>query len=364
MALLWMEGFDDLATADIDLLTTYNGRWSSLNAPGGSQDATIQAGTRVGTGKEWYCGTYDFDISTYFEKTISGSPATIIVGMAVKIPSLSPIQSDADRSYLFSLYNASAGYVGGMRVNGSGQLVWDIDTNGTTTPGVFTSTGTLAAGTWHYVEAKITVNSTTGAVYTQIDGVDAGSATSIDTNASGVDNVGKVRFFNGNVNHFSIHEASFDDLYIADTTGTANNDFLGPVEVTTVMPTAEGSAIQWTPSTGTDNSALVDEIPANEDTDYVSTSTATNQDLYDCANLANTDTIKGVLVSARVRDETASGATLKVIAKSGTTTSNPSGKGTSTSYQTVQEMYELNPDTSAAWTETNFNSAEFGIELA
>ena len=43
-----------------------------------------------------------------------------------------------------------------------------------------------------------------------------------------------------------------DDLYICDGTGSApHNTFLGDCRVDTLLPTADGTAQQWTPSTGT-----------------------------------------------------------------------------------------------------------------
>lgn len=48
----------------------------------------------------------------------------------------------------------------------------------------------------------------------------------------------------------------------------------------TLLPTAHGAYTQWTPSIGTNHSALVDETPCNGTTDYNFTNTTGQRDSY------------------------------------------------------------------------------------
>ena len=357
MALIWCEGFDDLVSGDIHTSgIAYEGRWDSFNSYGTGR-WSIETGTRTGNGKELYCSSTPY--AAQFIKDMSGQ-TTVIVGMAIKCETL---LSDGGLVH-FRDDNTGAQMVG-FRVGGNGLVLADKDTSGWGNSHLCSSTKTLPIGAWAYLEIKVFFSDTVGTIDFRINGENAGSFTGLDTTA-GVTTCGQVRFLMGDgTDQPAIYPARIDDIYIADTTGSVNNDFLGPIEIVTIMPDGDGSTNAWTPSTGTVNADLVDEIPANGDTDYVSTATTTNQDLYTYANLdGNTNTVKAVQVSARVRNEGAGSETLKLLARSGTTTGASAAHGFDTTYLTVQDVFEVNPDTSTAWTETTVNGAEFGIELA
>lgn len=67
--------------------------------------------------------------------------------------------------------------------------------------------------------------------------------------------------------------AIIDDWVFNDTNGSVNNALIGDKRVQWCPALAEGAQNDFTPSTGTDNAALVDDNPANDDTDYISSST-------------------------------------------------------------------------------------------
>jgi len=79
-----------------------------------------------------------------------------------------------------------------------------------------------------------------------------------------------------------------DDMYVVDAIdATANqgrpfNDFLGPVRVEPLNPTAQGPSAQWTGSDGdtVDNVLLVDDGTALNTTDYLQALSSGLRDLY------------------------------------------------------------------------------------
>ncbi len=78
---------------------------------------------------------------------------------------------------------------------------------------------------------------------------------------------------------------SYDDVGINNSTdaGDGQNTWLGPAKTFLMVPIQDSpEEIAWTPSTGTDNYALVDDLPGNpdDDTTYVSTSTINLEDWY------------------------------------------------------------------------------------
>lgn len=67
--------------------------------------------------------------------------------------------------------------------------------------------------------------------------------------------------------------AIVDDWVFNDTAGSVNNALIGDKRVQWCPAAAEGAQSDFTPSTGSDNAAMVDENPANDDTDYIQSST-------------------------------------------------------------------------------------------
>src|SRR6202035_3286992 len=81
-------------------------------------------------------------------------------------------------------------------------------------------------------------------------------------------------------------QAFFADYYLTTGEGTTNLGRLGGsrspygVLVEPFFPASDGSSLDWTPSTGTDHYAMVNEVIADMDTTYNSSSTLDAVDSY------------------------------------------------------------------------------------
>lgn len=73
----------------------------------------------------------------------------------------------------------------------------------------------------------------------------------------------------------------YDDVVVNDVSGSVNNSYPGGVKLALLKPTADGATKEWTPSSGSDHYALVDEVPPSG-TDYLR---ATASDLIDLFGL-------------------------------------------------------------------------------
>ena len=219
----------------------------------------------------------------------------------------------------------------------------------------------LTANTWHYIELKVRIHDTAGSYEVRVDGVTVLSASDTDTKFTTSPDLSVVQFC------FRKSGQEFDDIYICDTDGTKNNNLLGRVKVEAIFPSADGDSSDWTPSSGTDHSAMVDENPADDDTSYVESGTQDDTDLfaYDDLSAITTEPILGVQVSTDVRMNEFPGALdVKLPVKSSTTTSD--GEVTNVNdddYTIVHRILEDDPATSAAWTASGINSAQFGIKV-
>lgn len=71
-----------------------------------------------------------------------------------------------------------------------------------------------------------------------------------------------------------------DDIAINDASGPYHDSWPGLTKIVALKPNADTSQKQWSASTGSDNYALVDEVPHDGDSTYVYTSTEGAQDHY------------------------------------------------------------------------------------
>lgn len=127
-----------------------------------------------------------------------------------------------------------------------------------------------------------------------------------------------------------------------------------------LMPTADGT-VQWTPSTGTDNYAMVDEVPPS-DTDYNEADTTGEKDLLALADFDGTEkTIAGVTVFARAWKTTADAQSLKVGAKAGTTEDSTEHALEESALYLFHGM-GVNPDDSAAWEDADIDALQVLLE--
>ena len=206
---------------------------------------------------------------------------------------------------------------------------------------------------WRYIETQIDL--TTGVCKVRADGVEVVSGT-LPVSTS-INSVVFPNQPNGGV------EFAIDDIYILDTTGTVNNNFLGDVRVQTLLPDADGSNVAMIPSTGTSHYNLVNEATPNT-TNYVYTPTVGAKDSYQYQNLdGNTARVYGVQALAYARKDATGTINLRNITRIGSM--DYSGKTTvplSASWTIGKELWEQSPATSSSWSPNEVNDAEFGIE--
>jgi len=224
-------------------------------------------------------------------------------------------------------------------------------------------------GVWHYFEWKITVRTgTNGAYELRHNGVLDISGTSVNlaNNATDGWDVQAVRFTQNLGTNLRL-----DDMYICNGTGAKNNDFLGPSIVEGVLPNAEGATIQWTPISGTDNSANVDDIATSSPDDsgaggYNYSDTNAQRDLYDYQDLTQiTGTIHAVQVGTQLAMGAAGTRVVKTKYRDPDTTVVDGASHTvdSTSYDEFTETFDNNPHSAVAWDVTDIDSGQFGIEV-
>jgi hypothetical protein len=170
----------------------------------------------------------------------------------------------------------------------------------------------------------------------------------------------------------SANGSSWSDVYTVASGAGADS---GPVAFSTasyqywrILATAGGSSswhifsIEFYDN-DTSNFTAVDDAQDTGDTDYVSTTGSGNIDTYAIQDLTPTvGTVLSVVVNMVVRDDAGGSPTVQGVVRSGGTNYLGTAQNTSSGYNDLQEMYDVDPATGVAWTISGVNSAEAGIK--
>jgi hypothetical protein len=154
------------------------------------------------------------------------------------------------------------------------------DTNDTLTARRGTTvlaTFTALRNQWMYLECKFTISDTVGLAEVRKDGVVVSTFSGDTKNAGTLVSVDTIRL-DSSTNNTGI-DIYIDDLYVLNTSGSKNNDYLGDVRALTTLPSGTGASTQWTPSVG-NNWDNVNDVPLDVST-YNASATAGQRDTYD-----------------------------------------------------------------------------------
>ena len=270
-----------------------------------------------------------------------------------------------------AMINWQSGNGGWLSVYGDGGTVEHVRLSMDSTGHVVVSRAGVVLGTstaaplpvsttiWGYIEMKVVISDTVGSVEVRANGDPTPilNLTGQDTRNGGTStNMDMVKLYASNGNW-----SGWDDLYVCNTSGTVNNDFLGDVRVYTLSPTGAGSSTQFTPLGGA-NYTNVDEQPYNT-TDYVSSSNIGDIDLYAMADVP-AGTILGAQTVFIAQKSDAGLGQLRSVLRSGATNYFGATKVLASGWLTYQDtIREVDPATSAVWTLSGINAIEAGAQV-
>jgi hypothetical protein len=227
------------------------------------------------------------------------------------------------------------------------------------------STNTIVANTWYYIEMKCTIASSIGANTWQLNvngtnwvNVTTGQNSQQTGNATAnLVVLGEVGFSNTSVPFFD-----YCDFY-CDGGGAVNGGaFWGDTKIECHWPIATGTYTAWTPVNGLGVGCINDETPSG-DINYLSDNTTNDKSTFLFQPLGSTPA--SIMCVQTVYDIRKNDSGTRQVAdycrSNGTdavgTTVNPGN-----SYVMYTNVLNQDPHTSAAWTASNLNAAEFGVE--
>lgn len=216
-----------------------------------------------------------------------------------------------------------------------------------------TSSGAnIKANDYQYLEFKAYIHDTAGTIEVKAKGGSVLSLSSIDTKNT-------ANAYITSVNFYEYYTLSFymDDFYIDDA------DFQGDVKVETIYPSGAGTTTSWDASTGS-NYECVDEATQNGDTDYISTATADEIDTYTMGDLTTTvGTVKGIQTNIIARKDDAGTRSIAPVLRPASTDRIGTTINLSDSYVDYMQIYNTNPEDSGAWELADINGLEVGVKL-
>lgn len=344
MAVLWMDSFDNYATADLNMKYQHfvgAGAHDITASQGRGATATQALRLRQGSGG-----------NNGLRRDLPAGQTTLYAGMSIK-PTVFT-NAGTNPSGFLCFHNKITGVCHIMFCITPTGLVQAIRGLATGTV-LATSSQAMVIGQTHHWEFKVVLHATTGIAEVRRDGVVVATFTgnTINSGAGTMDAVSIGDISNANAGF----DAYFDDYWIDDAA------YNGDLRVGVILPTGAGNTTGLTPSSGS-NYAVVNEALQNGDTGYVSSSTVSAKDTYAYADLpANAATVKAVMAAPIARKEDAGARYVCAVARSGGADYDGSALSLGTTYEAQAQIWNTNPATSAAWTVAEVNAAEFGVKV-
>jgi archaellin len=210
---------------------------------------------------------------------------------------------------------------------------------------------------WEYLEAKFTVDNSAGVIEIRLNNTTILNLTSQDTQITA--NAYGNRVYLSGTQITCYH----DDWYVLDDQGSQNNNFLGDVRVDTLWPSGAGNYAQWTPSAG-NNYENVDDATPDDDSTYNDGDTNGDKDSFALDDLASPSGTVHAVQHVTYGKKTDAGGTgkYKPLYRISAADYNGNEITPGGSYWFETDIEELSPATASAWTVSEINGMEAGVE--
>ena len=238
----------------------------------------------------------------------------------------------AGSSFLFGNYGGARQHWK-VEVSESGWSLWRA-------PYTMVASGSWSAG-WHYVECQWRV-ANTGVLRFAVDGVEEFSSADIDTYQTTLGYL--------NWNHAA---ADIDDFYMHNSSDAA--DRLGPIFVSKLLPSGAGFNSGFT---GSDYTKVDDAVPSTAAS--VTASTSGVKDSYAFGDLPfAASAVHAVAVNTHTKG---GGRLMPLVRSAGGSEANGQARYHPADWREHRHVLLTNPVTTLAWTVSDVDGSEFGIE--
>jgi hypothetical protein len=347
--------------SQVSLLT----RWNAIGT------GSTQAGVLANKGNRGNPALY-LPFGASIAKTFSRQ-TTYTVGFRLNMGCAAGVGNDTVSLIdLGNIANGGAQILASLLVKADGSVL--VFGNGLTGTPIFTTPVAVAANTDCYLEFSATISGTTNmnvAAEVRVNGVTVGAGNAnIGRNANTLAlGAASFKFLYLNSGIATPGQAYISDFYINNGAGATNTGFLAgtvaPYEqVGFLLPSADGSQLDWTPLSGSVHYTEINEIPQDGDASYVSAGTPGHIDTYHWQAIPTfAGTIPTVQMSFCASSDQEGTRTFQGnIGPGGGQQQTPEfGLCSGNFYRSGS--FDLDPTTGKPWTQAAFNSRQFGIGL-
>lgn len=296
----------------------------------------------------------------HFIRAITDSPNTegAVVGAAIRISN-----AFSGGSVFFGIAGDDGNYVIQVSLNTDGSFsigyggIMTVATTGTTL--ATSDPGDFTPNVYKYFELKYIPHISSGLVELRINEqviltFTGDTITGYET-GRGVAAASNTTFIN----------VYLHDLYALSTeSGTDNNDYLGDIRVDCFFANTDGAENTFTPSVGTNNAAMVDDLAPDADATYVQAGNVGDVELYNVDTLSLGTLIYGVQQVSSTRKTDAGQVEMSFSTK---TTSGSrkeiSDETIGDNFSFVISMMDNDPESGNDWTDAIVNDTQFGFRI-
>jgi hypothetical protein len=345
MAFIGADSFDALVTADLD--TSYLVGGSPVvgaYGPGGRNALRCPAGSStLGWVMPALLGDLVMGVRCYIEDTFSSHLCAIADG-----------QTDGGNIFLALHVNPD----GSLRIQ---QGATNFSALGSAGTALFTSApGVLQVGTWFTLEWKATLDASAGTLTLRLNGEQLCDLSGVVTMPG--PNAGfSIAYLGCNAN-----SVRYTDWWICDQSGDRLNDFLGDrVVEASIAETGNGHYAEFTPSTGSDHGAMVDDTTLDDDATYNGAASVNLRDTYTFPALTRVESVDAAEIVLTVRKEGTGTRAIAGLSRVGTTdTVDGTDHYLASSYAAVRVPLPVDPTTDLPWDSVAaLEAAELGLKV-
>jgi|GEM_PF-1431444 len=351
MALIFIDGFDHY---DPQALDPFGDPWL---ARGKAAYLSPQATRIQGRRPSSYAVRLPAGSGGGYVKNLEAGRTSLIVGAALRV---APFENTDEEPVLLGVRDTTARVVHLVKIGEDGRLKLYRRRYGYDEP-ISTSVTTATARGWHYVELQVVQGTSNGTLNVRLNGVLAITLSAQNTIQSGGQLL--TAFVGAVPGEDCLVTTDVDDLYIADTSGTINNTFLGDVRVDALKPQASGALNEWTVEGA---ASAWEAVSDGDEATAIRAATAGLRQTFGVEALPamTTPAIYGVQVTLLARKTDAGTGRVRGLVASGAEMEVSSDINLQEQLAWHTALFERDPNGNAPWTEGAFNAAEFGVESA
>lgn len=352
--LVWAEGFDHYGTApNGGRDAMLSGAWAAFSAGTGTLPFISNIQVRSGTRSLRFEFQNLATAEVLARRVIGAAHIVTGVGLGVYFDALPGV----NKTHGFALRNNLNQDIIMFTVESDGSIGAYA---GSAHTAIAASDPIIAANSWQHIEVRVVADTVVGECEVRVNERVVLALTGLNLGALGATQIvygmpgGKVG---------ADLDWQIDDLVVWNDDGLYNNDFIGPVRVELLMPTADTAETDWVRNTGSSDFSAINNNPPDGDTTYLTGTNVSDISEFEFADSpVETFNIRAIYVPTMGKLVAAGTGNVQTSLVSGADVSLGPDQTFTTSYSYWGGVHETDPATDLPWTKAGIDAAKLRIE--